>query len=59
MKEEKDPMIYVMASEKMINMIFTIEQTLNFLSEYKVEPDEEVKKALMPIIDEIKKWLGN
>ena len=57
MGEDLDTMTYMIAAEKMSNLIFTAEQTMQFMVEYNVKPDEEVKKALNPIIEQIKKWL--
>lgn len=57
----KDPNIdvfaYMMAAEKMVNMISTIEQTMEFIEEYQIKPDDEVKKALIPILDKMNKWI--
>lgn len=55
---EVETMTYMMAAEKMGNMIFTIESTLDFLEEYKVKPDDEVKKALIPMMENLKKWVN-
>jgi hypothetical protein len=57
MNQDMDTLKYFMASEKVVSMIFTIEQTLEFLLEYSIKPDEEVKKALKPIIDDLRKWI--
>ncbi len=54
---EIETMTYMMAAEKMQNMIFTIEATMGFLLEYKVKPDEEVVKCLSPLIEQMKKWM--
>jgi len=57
MGEDLNTMTYMMAAEKMGNLIFTMENTLDFLVEYHVKPDEEVKKALNPLLDKMKRWL--
>lgn len=57
MSEDLDTMTYMMAAEKMINMLFTIENTFQFLDEYKVKPDDEVVKALEPMIERMSKWV--
>lgn len=57
MQSDIDTMTYMMAAEKMENLIFTIEATIGFLVEYKVKPDEEVVKALEPLLDKMKTWL--
>jgi len=59
MKEELDISVYVMAAEKMINMVFTIEQTMHFMEEYRIQADEEVKKVLIPIIEDMMKWIND
>jgi len=57
MAAEIDTLTYMMAAEKMINMLFTIENTMTFMTEYAVKPDDEVKKALQPMLDDLKKWM--
>jgi hypothetical protein len=57
MANEIDTLAYMMAAEKMINLLFVMEQTVQFMQEYKIEPDEEVKKALIPMIEQLKEWL--
>jgi hypothetical protein len=56
MGEDLDTAVYMMACEKMINLLFVMENTLEFLTEYKVKPDEEVKKALVPLIKQLNDW---
>ena len=57
MKEEIDVFVYMMAAEKTVAMMQTIENTLEFFKEYKVKPDEEVKKALTMVINQMKVWV--
>ena len=57
MGDDMDSLKYFMASEKILNMIFTVEQTMEFMNEYQIEPDEEVKKALRPILEQMSKWI--
>lgn len=59
MQSDIDTMTYMMAAEKMGNLIFTIEATMAFLIEYKVKPDDEVIKCLSPLVDQMKKWMNN
>lgn len=59
MQSDIDTMTYMMAAEKMGNLIYTIEATMGFLVEYKVKPDEEVIKALSPLVEQMKKWLSD
>lgn len=54
-----DIFVYMMAAEKMVSMISIIDQTMEFMEEYKVKPDEEVKKALKPLVERMKKWVEN
>lgn len=56
---ELETMTYMMAAEKMGNMIFTIESTIDFLEEYKVRSDEEVKKSLTPLLKKLKTWMDS
>lgn len=46
-----------MAAEKVSNLIFVIEQTLEFLNEYKIEPEKDVKEALLPKLFDLNEWL--
>ena len=57
MTNDLDIMTYMIAAEKMSNLLFVIEQTMSFMEEYKVQPDEEVKKELIPMIDQMKRWI--
>jgi len=57
MQSDIDTMTYMMAAEKMGNLIFTIESTMGFLIEYKVKPDEEVIKCLTPLLTQMKNWM--
>ena len=57
MQSDLDTMTYMIAAEKMGNLLFCMEQTLEFMNEYKVEADDEVKKCLIPLLDGFKKWV--
>jgi len=57
MKEEIDHLKYFMASEKTLNLIFTIEHLLEFMEEYKITADDEVKKALKPLLEKLNSWI--
>jgi len=59
MGEDLDTMTYMIAAEKMGNLLHTIESTMSFMLEYNVKPDEEVNKALNPMIKLMEKWLNN
>jgi hypothetical protein len=53
-----DQFIYMLANEKMVNMLSTIEQTMAFMHEYKVKPDDEVKKVLGPVVKQLESWIN-
>ena len=59
MSNEIDTMTYMMAAEKMSNLLFTMENTLEFLEEYKVKPDDAVKNAISPLIEQMKRWINS
>ena len=59
MSKELETMTYMMAAEKMGNLIFTMENTIEFLLEYQVKHDEEVKNALSPLIKQMNEWIKN
>lgn len=58
MSNENHTMDYMIVVEKMINLIFTIENTLMFMKEYEIKPDEELKKALKPVLENLDVWLN-
>lgn len=55
--EELEAMKHYMAAEKVINLIYCIEMTMEFMKEFNIPADEEVKKALKPKLNETMKWL--
>lgn len=57
MANELHNFTYFMAAEKIGCLINSIEMTLEFLEEFKIHPDDEVKKALLPCVDKLKEWL--
>lgn len=57
MSNELESMKYFMAAEKVVNLIFQLDMMLQFIDEYKIEPDESVKQALGPHIDKMKEWI--
>ncbi len=54
---ENEAMKYYIAAEKMANLLFCIDQTMEFVEEFSIIPDEEVKKALLPKLDKMREWL--
>jgi hypothetical protein len=57
MNKDLDIVTYMIAAEKMSNLLFLMEQTLGFMNEYKVEADDEVKKCLIPLLEGFNKWV--
>lgn len=57
MKKEIDMFLYVMANEKMVSLLTSIDHTLEFMIEYGIEPDDIVKKELKQRIDNFNKWI--
>lgn len=56
MNKEIDTFAYMMAAEKMVGMLSVMDQTMEFIEEYGIKPDDQVKKALIPMLDKLKKW---
>jgi len=56
MGEDLHTITYMIAAEKMVNLLFVLEQTMDFMEEYQVKPDVEVKKALIPMIKQLSEW---
>jgi len=56
---EVETFAYMMAAEKMISLLCLMEQTLEFMEEYQIKPDQEVVKALSPLIQKYAKWIRN
>jgi len=59
MREEIDTFKYMMAAEKLIGLLSNMDQVLDFLDEYEIKPDIEVKKALTPKLESFKKWMDD
>ena len=57
MKGNDDTYVLMMANEKLITMLSLMEQTLEFLNEYKVKPDDEVRKEFVPLLQKWEKWI--
>jgi hypothetical protein len=57
-QDQFETMKYFMAAEKIGNLLFQIEICLEFLEEYSISPDENVRTALIPKINKLKEWLG-
>ena len=55
--DEIETMKYFMAAEKVGNLIYCLEMTMEFVEEFKIIPDEEVRKALKPKLDKMLDWL--
>lgn len=56
MQEEIDSLKYYMASEKTVNLIFVMDQFMEFMEEYSIAADDEVKKALKPLLEKLNSW---
>lgn len=52
-----DVMTYMIAAEKVSNLAHCMEQTLIWMEEYKVKPDDEVQKVLKPLVEHLKIWI--
>lgn len=52
-------LIYVRAAEHMINLLTVMDQTLEFMNENSILPDEAVKKELQPYLSKYQDWLNN
>ena len=59
MDQDLSAFAHMIAAEKMSNLLFTIEITMQYMEEYLIKPDDEVKKALIPKLDQMRKWLDN
>ena len=57
MNKDLDVFVYMMANEKLVAMMSVIEQNLEFFNEYGVKPDDEVRKAMLPLIKQLSDWI--
>ncbi len=57
MTENNDTIMYMMAAEKMTTMLMSIEQTLKFMQDSGIKPDEQVKIELEPLIGKLRSWI--
>jgi hypothetical protein len=48
---------YLMAAEKLENLIHLMDQTHAFMLEFKISPDEEVKKVMKEKLDLYQNWI--
>jgi len=55
--KDLDVFVYMMANEKLVAMMSVIEQNLEFFNEYGVKPDDEVRKAMLPLIKQLSDWI--
>lgn len=56
-QDEFETMKYFMAAEKVGNLIFQLEMMMQFVEEYKIVADENVKEALKPQIEKMMEWI--
>lgn len=54
---ENEVFAYMMANEKMVEMLCIMENNFEFFQEYKIKADEEVKKSLHPILEKYRNWI--
>ena len=57
MSDDLEEIIYMMAVEKTVNLIFNLEMTLDFYKENNIKPDDSVIKVLGPLLGELDKWV--
>lgn len=48
---------YMIAADKLDNLLFNIKNTLDFVGEYSLKPDEEAKLVLGKEVEKISLWL--
>ena len=58
MGNDLDVMKYYQAAEKIQTLVYTIEITMQYMDEFEIKPDEDVKRALHTPMEQIKKWLS-
>ena len=56
---EYETMKYFMAAEKVGNLLHCMGMTIEFIEEFKIKPDDEVRKAVIPLLENLTKWLKN
>ena len=55
--DEIEGLKYFMAAEKVGCLIMSIEMTLEFVEEFKITPDDEVRLALKPGLLKMLEWV--
>ena len=58
MGNDLDVMKYYQAAEKIQTLVYTIEITMQFMSEFEIKPDDDVKRALHSSMQELNRWLS-
>jgi hypothetical protein len=56
-EERNNGFAYILAADKLVSLIQLIDQTMDFMQEYKIKPDGAVKTALAPMCEKINDWL--
>lgn len=49
--------MFMMAAEKMMTVICSLEQMLEFSKEHGIKCEEAVKKELEPLIEQLRSWI--
>ncbi len=57
MSEEMDRMKYFIAAEKVHGLLGAIDRLLEFIEEFKIEPDDAVRNELKPYLEKLNEWI--
>lgn len=50
-------MKYYQAAEKIQTLVYTIEITMQYMKEFDIKPDDDVKLALHSPMQQLRKWI--
>ncbi len=57
MGNDLDMMKYYQAAEKIQTLVYTIEITMQYMHEFDIKPDDDVKRALHSPLQQLRKWV--
>jgi hypothetical protein len=57
MTQEMDSLKYFIAAEKIGSLLLSLEMALEFIDEFKIKPDDEVKRCLKPALEKMMHWI--
>lgn len=58
MQDNSEIMKYMMAADKIEIVAMNLQNTMDFIEEYKIKSDPEVNKVLTPLFERYRNWMS-